>query len=117
MAACFMACIWHYSTPEFDSDNVSDLIISKNQDYHKNIQPLKDGSILVNNREENYKQTYQLPYGQKMHQVPNTHFFPESFSKMIDNLGHLRISGFEFCSILNNARFNPWVHICTFLEI
>ena len=30
---------------------------------------------------------------------------------------YLRISGFEFCSILNNARFNPWVHICTFLEI
>lgn len=38
--------------------------------------------------------------------------FPRDVSNVIQEMPRTRISGFKFCSILNNAVFNPWVHIC-----
>ena len=35
-----------------------------------------------------------------------------SFADLIQKNNYLRISGFEFCTLLNNSRFNAWVHIC-----
>jgi hypothetical protein len=42
-------------------------------------------------------------------------FFTSSVSNVVRNIKDVRISGFKFCSILDNSLFSPWVHICIYL--
>ncbi len=39
-------------------------------------------------------------------------FFSPITAKMARSIQHIRVSGFNFCSILDHSLFNPWVHIC-----
>jgi hypothetical protein len=39
-------------------------------------------------------------------------FFSPITAKMARSIQQIRVSGFNFCSILDHSLFNPWVHIC-----
>jgi hypothetical protein len=41
-------------------------------------------------------------------------FFSPIVPKVVRNIQDVRVSGFKFCSILDNSLFNVWVHICIF---
>lgn len=59
-----------------------------------------------------YKDSTKSQLDTKEHETPVDQFFSPMISKMVQTVHDIRVSGFSFCSILNNARFNPWVHIC-----
>ena len=40
------------------------------------------------------------------------HLYPPALSTVIREMKETRVTGFKFCSILDNAAFNPWIHIC-----
>ena len=49
--------------------------------------------------------------------LQSNNLFPPDLSNAVQEMPETRISGFKFCSTLNNAIFNPWVHICMKFEV
>ena len=118
LSAYVMGLIFYYCIPKLNSDMSERKNIVNKQDYNNAIQSARTSELILRLIKINkcLSESYDNDvYDENVHQKSQRKIFPPSPSKMISSFDHLRISGFEFCSILNNARFDPWVHICKFL--
>jgi hypothetical protein len=107
--------IYYYCTSWGNSDKLSDrTAITNNQKHSLTTQSTNAAEHIRRIKSKGVEESYDnIVYDENGHE---DRFFPAALpSKLIDSFDFLRISGFEYCSILNNARFNPWVQICKFL--
>ena len=121
LAASFLILIYYIYTFRSISDKLSEIqLITHRQGYSYVFQSDNTSELIPRLMAMN--KCLAESYGDKVddenidqYSLSQRKIFPTSPSKMISSFDHLRISGFKFCSILNNARFDPWVHICKFL--
>lgn len=47
----------------------------------------------------------------------NQHLFPIELSKAVHQVSFIRLTGFQFCTMLENMAMNPWTLICTISKL